>query len=118
MGGGGARGAAHIGVLKTLHSENIKFDLISGTSAGSVIGAMYASTKDPSWIEKRFKKFVNSKPFSRLLVKKISKNQKLGSVINQLIKKGSQGYMFINGFNRTAILKKALERSIILFNSL
>ena len=79
---------------------------------------MYASTMDPSWIEKRFKKFVNSKPFSRLLVKKISKNQKLGSVINQLIKKGSQGYMFINGFNRTAILKKALERSIILFNSL
>ena len=115
MGGGGARGAAHIGVLKTLHSENIKFDLISGTSAGSVIGAMYASTMDPSWIEKRFKKFVNSKPFSRLLVKKISKNQKLGSVINQLIKKGSQGYMFINGFNRTAILKKKRLKEALSF---
>ena len=115
MGGGGARGAAHIGVLKTLHSENIKFDLISGTSAGSVIGAMYASTKDPSWIENRFKKFVKSKPFSRLLVKKISKNQKLGSVINQLIKKASQGYMFINGFNRTAILKKKRLREALSF---
>ncbi len=76
---------------------------------------MYASTKDPSWIENRFKKFVNSKPFSRLLVKKISKNQNLGSVINQLIKKASQGYMLINGFNRTAILKKKRLREALSF---
>ena len=97
MGGGGARGAAHIEFLKTLHSENIKFDLISGTSAGSVIGAMYASTMDPSWIEKGLRNLLTQKPFSRLLVKKISKNQKLGSVINQLIKKGSQGTCSLMG---------------------
>ena len=76
---------------------------------------MYASTKDPSWIENRFKKFVNSRPFSRLLVKKISKNQNLGSVINQLIKKTSQGYILINGFNRTAILKKKRLREALSF---
>ena len=60
LGGGGARGAAHIGVLQEFHKANIKFDIISGTSAGSVIGAMYAATLDPFWIEDRFKRFINS----------------------------------------------------------
>ena len=54
LGGGGARGAAHIGVLQELHKANIKVDVISGTSAGSVIGAMYAATLDPFWIENQF----------------------------------------------------------------
>ena len=44
LGGGGARGVAHIGVLQELHKADIKFDVISGTSAGSIIGAMYAGT--------------------------------------------------------------------------
>lgn len=46
LGGGGARGMAHIGVLKVLQKEKIPVDLIVGTSAGSIIGAMYAA--DPS----------------------------------------------------------------------
>ena len=40
LGGGGARGFALIGVVKALEEENIKFDYISGTSIGSVVGAM------------------------------------------------------------------------------
>src|SRR5947209_4942726 len=43
MGGGFARGLAHIGVLKVLEEENIPIDFIAGTSVGSVIGAAYAS---------------------------------------------------------------------------
>lgn len=43
LGGGAARGFAHIGVIKTLEAQGIKPDLITGTSAGSVIGALYAS---------------------------------------------------------------------------
>jgi len=45
LGSGGVRGLAHIGVLKVLEEENIKPDIISGTSIGAVIGAMYASGK-------------------------------------------------------------------------
>jgi len=43
LGGGFARGLAHIGVLKVLEEEGIAVDLIAGTSVGSIIGAAYCS---------------------------------------------------------------------------
>lgn len=46
LGGGGARGMAHVGVLKALQKQGIPIDLIVGASAGSIVGAMYAA--DPS----------------------------------------------------------------------
>ena len=42
LGGGGARGFAHIGVLKAFEEEGIIFDEVSGTSAGSIVAALYA----------------------------------------------------------------------------
>lgn len=42
LGGGSARGFAHIGVLKTLEDNGIHADIIVGTSAGSLVGALYA----------------------------------------------------------------------------
>ena len=43
LGGGGARGYAHLGALKAFEEYGLKFDFIAGTSAGSLIGAFYAS---------------------------------------------------------------------------
>lgn len=43
LGGGAARGFAHIGVIKVLEAQGIVPDLVVGTSAGSVVGAMYAA---------------------------------------------------------------------------
>jgi len=43
LGGGAARGFAHIGVIKALESQGINADIVVGTSAGSVVGAMYAA---------------------------------------------------------------------------
>lgn len=43
LGGGAARGFAHIGVIKALESQGIVPDIVVGTSAGSVVGAMYAA---------------------------------------------------------------------------
>jgi NTE family protein len=43
LGGGGARGAAHLGVLAVLEREGLTPDLITGTSVGSIIGAGYAA---------------------------------------------------------------------------
>lgn len=43
LGGGGARGFAHVGVLKMLDTQGLRPDLIVGTSAGSVAGALYAA---------------------------------------------------------------------------
>ena len=46
LGSGGAKGLAHIGVLKTLEANNIPIDFIAGSSIGSLIGAHYAAHKD------------------------------------------------------------------------
>ena len=42
LSGGGAKGAAHIGVLKYLEENGIPIDYIAGTSMGSIVGGMYA----------------------------------------------------------------------------
>ncbi len=52
LGGGGARGAAHVGVLKALKEMNIPIDYVTGTSMGSVVGSLYAIGLDPDEIEK------------------------------------------------------------------
>lgn len=47
LSGGGAKGAAHIGVLQALKEENINVDYISGTSSGSIIAALFAAGYNP-----------------------------------------------------------------------
>lgn len=46
LGGGAARGFAHVGVIKMLEAQGIKADLVVGTSAGSVVGSLYAAGYD------------------------------------------------------------------------
>ena len=43
LSGGGARGTAHIGVLKVLEEMHVPIDAIAGTSMGAVVGGLYAS---------------------------------------------------------------------------
>lgn len=52
LGGGAARGFAHIGVLKALEARGIPVELVAGTSAGSVVGALYASGMNALQINK------------------------------------------------------------------
>ena len=47
LGGGGLKGLAHIGVLQVLQENGIKPSFISGTSAGSIVAALYACGIDP-----------------------------------------------------------------------
>jgi NTE family protein len=52
LGGGGARGAAHVGVLKVLEELRIPVDYIAGTSMGSIVGGLYASGMSAREIER------------------------------------------------------------------
>ena len=54
LSGGGARGTAHIGVLKVLEEERIPIDFIVGTSMGAIVGGLYASGMTPQEIEDEF----------------------------------------------------------------
>jgi NTE family protein len=51
LGGGGARGAAHVGVLRVLEANNVAVDYLTGTSMGAVVGGMYAAGLSPDEIE-------------------------------------------------------------------
>ncbi|MGX6590956.1 patatin-like phospholipase family protein [Cetobacterium ceti] len=67
LSGGGAKGAAHIGVLKVLEENHVPIDIITGTSAGSIVAAMYAIGYSPEEIEKilinlKFNKLLSNDP--------------------------------------------------------
>ena len=51
LGGGAARGIAHIGVLDVLEKHKIPIDYIAGTSAGAIAGGMYAAGLAPAYME-------------------------------------------------------------------
>ena len=55
LSGGGSKGIAHAGVLQYLHENNIKLTCIAGSSAGAIVGAMYAFGKKPEEILEFFK---------------------------------------------------------------
>jgi NTE family protein len=55
LSGGGAKGFAHIGVIKVLEKAGVKIDYIGGTSVGSVIGALYASGYNAAQLDSIFR---------------------------------------------------------------
>lgn len=57
LAGGGIRGIAHAGVLKALEENGIEIDAIGGTSAGSIVAALYAMGYKPYYIYVIFKKY-------------------------------------------------------------
>ena len=57
LSGGGIRGIAHAGVLKALKENNIKVDIIGGTSAGGMVASLYAMGFEPEQIHELFKKY-------------------------------------------------------------
>lgn len=76
LGGGGARGLAHIGVLKVLEKENIKVDAITGCSMGSLIGGMYAYLGSAKEVEEFIYETVIHPKFLELGINKLSKSEK------------------------------------------
>ena len=63
LGGGGAKGAAHIGVLKVLEEAGIPVDYIAGTSIGAIVGGLYSIGYDAQSLDS----LVNSLDWSYLL---------------------------------------------------
>ncbi len=55
LSGGGAKGMAHIGVIRVLEENNIPIDYIAGTSIGAIVGGLYAAGYSPDEMEKLFK---------------------------------------------------------------
>ena len=72
LSGGGAKGFAHVGVLKELEKAGVQIDYIGGTSMGSIIGGMYAAGYSPNQIEV----FIKNADFNALVQDKIPRREK------------------------------------------
>ena len=105
LGGGGARGACHIGVLKSLERRGIIPDVISGTSAGSMIGAMYASHANADIIEEKYIAHVNGEDFKDLGFRYIPNNEKDDSVFSQVFKQMKNQYILMVSSTRKSLVK-------------
>ena len=67
LSGGGAKGLAHIGVIKALEENNVPIDFIAGTSMGAIVGGMYAAGMSPQEMIDHF----NSEAFDTWLTGEI-----------------------------------------------
>lgn len=72
LSGGGAKGLAHIGVLKVLEEAGVRIDYIGGTSMGAMVGAMYAAGYSANELDSIFRQL----DFDKLLQDKTSRNAK------------------------------------------
>jgi NTE family protein len=65
LGGGAARGLAHLGVLRVLHQEGVAIDVLAGTSMGAILGAAYVADPDAERLEKKVRAVLSSREFRR-----------------------------------------------------
>lgn len=74
LGGGGARGLAHIGVLKVLEQNKIKIHSITGCSMGAIIGGLYAYYGNIKQVEEFILGIINHPKFIELGIEKLSES--------------------------------------------
>ena len=113
LGGGGSRGVAHIGALQALHSSGISPDIIAGTSSGSTIGAMYAASLDPFWIENRFRKFMETDLFFKFRSGSLIDGRNEETFLEKVTTKVKQHYMVALGLNKSYVAKReVIEKAV------
>ncbi len=75
LGGGGARGLAHIGVFRAFETESIPIDFIAGTSIGALVGACFAAGMKSRELEEVLNRFLESPTFQDSALKSIKEMQ-------------------------------------------
>ncbi len=102
LSGGGAKGAAHIGVLQALKEENIKIESISGTSSGSIVASLYVAGYTPYEILDIFKNnckkvtSFNLKFPIKLMSDLINPNSRISGIVNSNNLKNALNMFFSN----------------------
>jgi len=114
LGGGAARGLAHVGVLRVLAENEIPVDMIVGTSIGALVGGLYATTQDIDLVEDRLTAFLDSPTFraNRFHFLREVRSEPLGWIgnIGRIVRRG----IFIgSALSRTSFISaQQFERNI------
>lgn len=110
LSGGGAKGFAHIGVLKVLEEAGVKIDYIGGTSMGAVIGGLYASGYNATQIDSIFQ----ATNFNELINDFIPRSSK-----NFYERRNDELYALVLPFNKMKIgIPEALSKGMYNYNLL
>ncbi len=108
LGGGSVRGFAHLGVLEALEKHNVKFDFIVGTSAGGIVGTLFAYQKD---IYKCFK-ILDDAAHSEVVREMRLQSYKLNSPQNGV--EEGRLHKLLNTIRGTMLLRRSLtHRSMV-----
>ena len=114
LSGGGARGLAHVGVLKALEKANIKIGMIVGCSFGAIIGGIYAQNPDCDALEARLNAFMHEAAFRGLGLDFLKKsNVKSDDTLRQFAN-GIKDWVLMNLIAKKVALLKAerLEKAV------
>ena len=115
LGGGGARGIAHIGVIEILHNQGLHIAEIAGTSAGAIVGAMYAASRDPLWMEAHFRTFLKSSAFENLGTHRLARRYEDPESLS-LFARRLQDHMVVNlSLHRRSLMSRDALREAIAF---
>jgi NTE family protein len=113
LGGGGVRGAAHVGVLQEIDSAGIKIDRIAGVSAGAVIGCLYAFSLDGKWVEDHFRDIWSSQSFSGLTSKTFFDNGSTKSFVGGIKRTLTDYVIALISLQRKSLIKNDQLREIL-----
>lgn len=105
LGGGGARGLAHIGVLRVLERENIPIDVITGTSAGALIGAMYSQCLATDKVENSIRQFLDSEHYRRLRIQHAIRRKEGENFFSQVVTSLKERLIINLAYSRISLVK-------------
>lgn len=103
LGGGGAKGAAHIGVLKYIEEIGLPVDYVVGTSMGSIIGGLYALGYTPDELQN----LISNLDWSKYMSNNVARTD-----ISSADKRRRSTYLFTIPFNSGELLTKLRNRQI------
>ena len=100
LAGGGAKGAAHIAVLKAIEEANIKYDYIAGASSGSIVASLRAMGYTPDEIYELFKKYCKK-------IKHVDFKNVLKLLMGMVLKRS----IIIDGLNSGETIEKVINEA-------
>jgi len=105
LGAGGARGLAHIGVIRALKESEIPIDYIVGVSFGSIVGALFSVYSDIDEVEKKLKEYLASPMFKETQREmNIRENDKALSFLEKIQETIKKGYFYTMALRRKSLV--------------
>jgi NTE family protein len=115
LGGGGARGLAHAGVLRVLEEEGIPIHCIAGVSIGAVVGAMFTQNPNVAAMIDRFRRSLDDEFYDQLGLKYLKTDTaRNGSFLHQATQTIKRRIVINLASSRTALLKEDRLKNILI----